>query len=154
MNGVLRALSSSRSPLNLLTLKFNSQIHHSFLDMSHSLGPYAISTRDATTLEAQDYAMQYRTLLSIVWSCITTILLCIWVTMHPNMPEPVNTKKLGWLKALKIHIPRFIRSSLVHFLTALLAPEWIFSMSLQQSSAAEELATSQGAQPASVSHLN
>jgi hypothetical protein len=67
-----------------------------FLFLVHSL-----STR-AAPIPAVDYSSipsscedigHCRTLLGIVWSCITTIFLCTWVAIHPNIPEPEPQNK-------------------------------------------------------------
>lgn len=34
---------------------------------------------------------RHRTLQNIVWSCLTTILACVWVSIHPNVPNPRHT---------------------------------------------------------------
>jgi hypothetical protein len=39
----------------------------------------------------------YRTLIGLVWSCLTTIFLCTWVTVHPNVPSNDNWTSLDML---------------------------------------------------------
>lgn len=97
--------------------------------------------RNATTTsrEAREYAEQYRTLFSIIWSCVSTIFLCIWVTMHPNIPQPLTTGRLKQRWAFLAYARRFIRSRLPTFLCALLAPEWVLSVSLLQLQSAYRL---------------
>ncbi len=36
-----------------------------------------------------------RTLFGIIWSCISTIIICAWTSVHPNMPPP-NKWKARW----------------------------------------------------------
>lgn len=41
-----------------------------------------------------------RTITDIIWSCLATIFVCIWVGVHPNIPKPTKRKKYtrytGW----------------------------------------------------------
>lgn len=39
--------------------------------------------------------VQQRTLFAIVWSCISTIVICAWTSVHPNVPPP-NRWKARW----------------------------------------------------------
>jgi hypothetical protein len=41
-----------------------------------------------------------RTLFGIIWSCVSTIIICAWTAVHPNVPPP-NQWKARW-KRLKI----------------------------------------------------
>ena len=36
-----------------------------------------------------------RTLSSIIWGCVSTSLICAWVSVHPNVPPP-TTEAYGW----------------------------------------------------------
>ena len=36
-----------------------------------------------------------RTLFGIIWSCLSTILICAWTSVHPNVPPP-NRWKARW----------------------------------------------------------
>ena len=36
-----------------------------------------------------------RTMFSIVWSCLSTVLICAWVSVHPNIP-PRSQKRALW----------------------------------------------------------
>ena len=36
-----------------------------------------------------------RTLFGIIWSCISTIIICAWASVHPNVPPP-NRWKARW----------------------------------------------------------
>ncbi|KAK7028703.1 hypothetical protein R3P38DRAFT_3190321 [Favolaschia claudopus] len=80
-----------------------------------------------------------RTLYGIVWSCITTIFACIWVSVHPNMPPlPIeNTSpqkkrgRLHWLVHLW-HETSGIRRRLKMMLVALIAPEIMVGFAVRQ----------------------
>ncbi|KAH9961925.1 hypothetical protein BC827DRAFT_1130865 [Russula dissimulans] len=69
-----------------------------------------------------------RSLLDIIRSCILTILLCTYVSMHPNIPSPDERwPKLAWRRAGLM-------------LLALFVPEAVVSWALRQRRAAAELA--------------
>jgi hypothetical protein len=69
-----------------------------------------------------------RSLGDIIRSCILTIFLCTWVSMHPNIPSPGERwPKLVWRRAGLM-------------LLALLAPEAVVSWALRQRRAAAKLA--------------
>jgi len=38
-----------------------------------------------------------RTLFNITWNCISTIIICAWVSVHPNVPPSGHWKRL-WLR--------------------------------------------------------
>jgi hypothetical protein len=69
-----------------------------------------------------------RSLGNIIRSCIITIFLCSWVSMHPNIPSPDE----GWPKVAWRHTG-------LMFL-ALLVPEAVIAWALRQQLAAAELA--------------
>ena len=69
-----------------------------------------------------------RSLGDIIRSCILTILLCTWVSMHPNIPSPDER----WPRLT------FRRAGLM--LLALFVPEAVIAWALRQRRAAAELA--------------
>jgi hypothetical protein len=69
-----------------------------------------------------------RLLGDIIKSCIITILLCTWASMHPNIPSPVER----W--------PRVAIRRAGLLLLALLVPEAVIGWALRQRQAAAELA--------------
>jgi hypothetical protein len=69
-----------------------------------------------------------RTLSNIIWSCLITILLCTWVTIHPNIPGP-NENSLRISKR---------RAGLVFF--GLIAPEFTLLLALRQFFSARAIA--------------
>ncbi|CAG7850542.1 SubName: Full=Uncharacterized protein {ECO:0000313/EMBL:CCA67555.1} [Serendipita indica DSM 11827] len=106
---------------------------------------YSLSTRaDSATLNTPDSlppgANQYRSLPGIVWSCLTTIFLCIWVSLHLNIPEPVDTRRLNRFERFKFRIKSFIRCNVVPVLVTLLIPEWVLGMAVRQSIMASQVA--------------
>ena len=42
-----------------------------------------------------DRPEQQRALFTIVWSCLSTVILCAWTSVHPNVPPP-NRWKARW----------------------------------------------------------
>jgi len=69
-----------------------------------------------------------RSLADIIRSCIITIFLCTWVSMHPNIPSPDER----W--------PRVAIRRAGLLLLALLVPEAVIGWALRQRQAAAELA--------------
>ena len=61
-----------------------------------------------------------RSLLNVIWSCLTTIFLCTWVSIHPNLPPPKENRFPAILRQL--HIMSW----------ALFAPEMILMWSVRQ----------------------
>jgi hypothetical protein len=55
-----------------------------------------------------------RALFSIVWSCLTTVFLCTWVAMHPDVPDGNETDWFYRLWTSRIH----------GLAVMLIAPEW------------------------------
>lgn len=109
---------------------------------------YVLSARDTasgTALAPQDYADQYRTRLDIIWSCLTTVFLCTWVSLHSEIPEPADTTNLGWRKALGLKVKRFLKWRLLPFITAVFAPEANLSNNTRQLFVARSFAKKHGA---------
>ena len=69
-----------------------------------------------------------RSLGDILRSCIATVLLCTWVSVHPNIPSPDER----W--------PRLVVRRAGFMLLALIAPEAVIAWALRQRLAAAELA--------------
>lgn len=68
-----------------------------------------------------------RTIWNIIWSCIATISACTWVTIHPNVPAPNDTKFAMFWRRVKV------------VLIALVAPEFIVMWAIRQWIVAREL---------------
>ncbi|PVG02864.1 hypothetical protein CPB86DRAFT_750855 [Serendipita vermifera] len=81
-----------------------------------------------------------RKLIDIIWSCLTTIFACTWLTLHPNIPPPVENRDIGFSRKCSSKIKRFLRHQLVPFLVALTAPEWVLAWALQQRLVANQIA--------------
>ncbi|KAF7369916.1 hypothetical protein MSAN_00621100 [Mycena sanguinolenta] len=61
-----------------------------------------------------------RTLFSIVWGCLATIFACTWVSVHPNVPPPGQSRLQLFLRRLKL------------MLIAMIAPEVIVAFAARQ----------------------
>ena len=80
-----------------------------------------------------DNQVNQRTLYGITWSCLTTIFLCTWVSIHPNIAFRPKKHNAGWFE-------KWIRDPLYHlviyklplFFWALLVPEYILAWSVRQ----------------------
>ncbi|KAI9452255.1 hypothetical protein F5148DRAFT_1003373, partial [Russula earlei] len=69
-----------------------------------------------------------RSLWDIIWSCAVTVLLCVWVSVHPNIPSPYES----WAKVAVRRVGLM--------LAALFVPEAMIGWALRQRFAAVELA--------------
>src|SRR6266545_312038 len=65
-----------------------------------------------------------RTLFNITWNCLSTTIICAWVSMHPNIPPS------GFWKALRRRVKMMFWS--------IVAPELILACAVRQWSAARE----------------
>ena len=96
------------------------------LVMTQSVG-LALPTLNTTSAHVPSWSSScdglyhFRSLLSLVWSCLTTTFLCTWVAMHPNVPAEGDT---AWVK-------RFT-SSLSYLAGMLIAPEAIVFRAFQE----------------------
>jgi hypothetical protein len=81
----------------------------------------------ATPKDSGISCQQFRTLPSIVYSCLLTMFACTWTAVHPNLPDPDDSKRRVFGRRMKI------------VLVALLAPEYILFWALTQRKAAKEL---------------
>ena len=66
-----------------------------------------------------------RSLFGIIWSCISTIIICAWTSVHPNVPPP-NAWKARWN-----------RLSLMFWM--IIAPELVLAWAVRQFFAAREI---------------
>jgi hypothetical protein len=73
-----------------------------------------------------------RTILGIIWSCITTIILCTWVAIHPNIPEPVITQDMMFWDKCVHKISSLFGGKMLLLICALLVPEYILAWAIRQ----------------------
>lgn len=69
-----------------------------------------------------------RTLLNIIWSCFSTTFLCVWVTVHPNIPPAGECGRERLWRRLKL------------MFWTLVAPEAVLTWALRQWFAAQAIA--------------
>lgn len=62
----------------------------------------------------------YRTLGNIMSSCLISILACVYVAVHPNIPGPTQSRLSTSVESLKV------------VLLTLLAPEWVLAWAVRQ----------------------
>lgn len=75
----------------------------------------------------------YRTKGDIIWGCISTILLCTWVSLNPNIPAGPRRDPKGWFERRVPHwLFKLLTNKLPLFLCALLAPEYILGWAIRQ----------------------
>jgi hypothetical protein len=98
------------------------------------------------SLASCDDIDNYRKLDEIIWSCITTIFACTWLTLHPNIPPPSDKKNSSFQQKCSLAIMRLIRHQLLPFIVALMAPEWILAWAMQQWVVANQIAKIGGEQ--------
>ena len=100
-----------------------------FLSASVQADP-AISER--STAPSCDNINECRTLLGIVWSCLTTIFLCTWVAIHPNIPRQANLRDKTFLQKCRHKVSRFFQDKLPLFLCTLFIPEYVLAWAIRQ----------------------
>ncbi|CAG7852722.1 SubName: Full=Uncharacterized protein {ECO:0000313/EMBL:CCA73624.1} [Serendipita indica DSM 11827] len=114
--------------------------------MALAVAAYSLSVRASQDVPSNrgeslpSSADQHRSLPGIVFTCLTTILLCIWSSVHINVPEPVDTRGLNSFKRLKIWIKLFVRRNVVPVIITLVFPEWVLGMAVLQFTRATQLA--------------
>ncbi|KAF8998945.1 hypothetical protein BDQ17DRAFT_1283009 [Cyathus striatus] len=61
-----------------------------------------------------------RSVLDILWSCLSTLFLCTWVSVHPNVPDPEEEDWKAFWRKLKI------------MYASLMAPELVLTWAVRQ----------------------
>ncbi|KIM21513.1 hypothetical protein M408DRAFT_80482 [Serendipita vermifera MAFF 305830] len=90
----------------------------------------SIELRDVGPCDGQN---SQRSLASLVWSCLSTIFLCTWVAVHPNVhfrPEKQDQRRIE--KWLRDPLHEVVTYKLPIFLLALLVPEYILAWAIRQ----------------------
>ncbi|KIK51327.1 hypothetical protein GYMLUDRAFT_181578 [Collybiopsis luxurians FD-317 M1] len=102
-----------------------------------------METNDTLTIVTNDSCndiRQCRTLFQIVWSCVSVLIACTWVAIHPNVPSPQD----GVLRILARKVGLMI--------VTLIAPEVVVLWAARQWFSAKELAKRHRDKGWSVSH--
>ncbi|KIM21652.1 hypothetical protein M408DRAFT_80251 [Serendipita vermifera MAFF 305830] len=103
------------------------------MQSAHSEGspiPASIELRDVASCNDQN---SQRSIWGIVWSCLSTIFLCTWVAVHPNVH--FRTKKPSWNwfgRWLRDPLSVFFTYKLPLFLWELVVPEYILAWAVRQ----------------------
>jgi hypothetical protein len=88
---------------------------------------------DARDTSSGGESIQTRTVWNIVWSCLSTIFLCTWSSLHPNISSIHEEPGTSWFKKrLKNPFVDFLTYKLPLFLCALLVPEYILAWAIRQ----------------------
>ena len=83
-----------------------------------------------------------RTIWNIVWSCLSTIFLCTWVAVHPNIPSPRKREaKNRFQKWVRNPLLSFAEHRLPLFVCALLVPEYVLAWAIRQYLTARKIAS-------------
>src|SRR4051812_4034839 len=90
-----------------------------------SVEAFPIQARDEPTFESCDSLQDCRSVSDIVWSCLTTIFLCTWVSIHPNIPYPDHLEDLGFWQRRTHEMHQTVTQGLPLFTLALVFPEYI-----------------------------
>lgn len=92
--------------------------------------PGSFERRDVASCSNQD---KQRALYDILWSCLSTIFLCTWVSVHPNIAFSPEKRKIGWFEQwIGNPFSSFLSYKLPMFLWALLVPEYILAWAVRQ----------------------
>jgi hypothetical protein len=97
-----------------------------------------------TSLENRDPSsygglIETRTLWNIIWSCLSTIFLCTWGSLHPNISSTPEEPGMGRLDKLRKWLVEVLTYKLPLFLWALLVPEYILAWAIRQYITAGEI---------------
>jgi hypothetical protein len=66
-----------------------------------------------------------RTLFEIIWSCLSTLIICAWTAVHPNVPPPNRWR------------PHWNRLKIMFWM--IIAPELVLAWAVRQFFAAREI---------------
>jgi hypothetical protein len=80
-----------------------------------------------------------RTLWNIIWSCLSTIFLCTWSSLHPNISSTQNEPGMSWREKVRKWLVDLLTYKLPLFLWALLVPEYILAWAIRQYLTAGEI---------------
>ena len=97
-------------------------------DIAHGLAIPIGKTSDTLSTQLDEGYFDDRTILSMVWSCLATLVACSWVAVHPNVPsaKDSNARILGRRLAMMGYM--------------LLAPELVIYWAAKQHLSAKEIA--------------
>jgi hypothetical protein len=90
-----------------------------------------------SSIEARDPSgngelLQTRTIWNIVWSCLSTIFLCTWGSLHPNISSTLEEPGMARREKLRKWLVELLTCKFPLFFWALLVPEYILAWAIRQ----------------------
>jgi hypothetical protein len=98
-----------------------------------------VSSIEARDPFASGQLIQTRTIWNIVWSCLSTIFLCTWGSLHPNVSSTPDEPGMSRRDKLRKWLVELLTYKLPLFLWALLVPEYILAWAIRQYLTAGEI---------------
>lgn len=94
----------------------------------------AFSYEPPRILIRDDQIADSRTVWDILWSCLSTIFLCTWISMHPNLAFRPEKRDMGWWSQgwLWNTSRGILEYECVLFLWTLLVPEYTLAWAIRQ----------------------
>ncbi|KAJ7856671.1 hypothetical protein B0H14DRAFT_3135978 [Mycena olivaceomarginata] len=93
-----------------------------------SAAPVALPLAPRSSADSCDDINNCRKLFDIVWGCLVTIFACTWVSVHPNVPPPNQSRLALFWRRLKM------------MLIGIIAPEIMVGFAARQYFSAQKLA--------------
>lgn len=97
----------SKFPISMIILFILSSLflHEDALAKPLQLasGPLVHPTSEISVYPRQseiDFTQAQRTVANIIWSCLSTVFVCLWVVVHPNIPGPSDSMFVTRLKIM------------------------------------------------------
>jgi hypothetical protein len=97
------------------------------LSRNGSAAPVPHTLNNRSSPDSCDNINNCRKLFDIIWGCLATIFACTWVSVHPNVPAPNQSRLALFWRRLKMM-----------FITVI-APELMVGLAARQFFAAREL---------------
>jgi hypothetical protein len=98
-----------------------------------------VSSIEAGDPSGNGELLQTRTIWNIIWSCSSTIFLCTWGSLHPNISSTPDEPGMGRRDKLRKWLVELLTYKLPLFLWALLVPEYILAWAIRQYMTAGEI---------------
>jgi hypothetical protein len=73
-----------------------------FLSKNGSAASVPHTLNDHSSTDSCDDINNCRKLFDIVWGCLATIFACTWVSVHPNVPAPNQSRLARFWRRLKM----------------------------------------------------
>jgi hypothetical protein len=91
-----------------------------------------ISPIEARDSSGSGQLIQTRTIWNIIWSCLSTIFLCTWGSLHPNISSTPDEQGMSRRDKPRKWLVDLLTYKLQLFLWALLVPEYILAWAIRQ----------------------